>query len=563
VTPREASVVAAWFLTPTERGNAATAIDRRRGAGAPAHTDGNEVRVLIHGADYFARLLAELHQAPAGSWIHFTDWRGDPDERLDGRPGSEIARVLARLAGRGVAVRGLVWRSHADQAHFSEEENLHLVETVNEAGGEVLLDERVRRDGSHHQKLFVIRHPDEPARDVAFVGGIDLCHGRRDGAGHDGDEQVIELDARYGPRPAWHDLQLEVRGPAVGDLAFTFRERWEDPTPLDHRNPWRMVLKRAAHEPRRPDPLPPMPDDPSPAGRHAVQVLRTYPAKRPAVPFAPDGERSIARAYLKAFHRARRLVYVEDQYLWSGAAARSLADRLRAEPGLHLVAVVPRYPDQDGRLSGPPYRIGQQRALEVLRAAGGDRVTVLDLEAPSGWPIYVHAKVCVIDDVWASVGSDNFNRRSWSSDTEVACAVQDTRVEDRAGSAPRDAFALRLRRELVGEHVGLDPDDVPDDHDALWDLMASRATALDEWYTAGSRPRGRRHVPRPKAPLKGTSVRWRRRSGAWQGAAGVERPPGRLRRLDPPTLTRLQALWAPRVYDLFDPDGTIGRDDRI
>src|SRR5215207_7918991 len=163
---------------------------------------------------------------------------------------------------------------------------MHLVETVNEGGGEVLLDERVRRDGSHHQKLFVIRHPDAPDRDVAFVGGIDLCHGRRDDERHEGDEQAIDLDPRYGPRPPCHDVQLEIHGPAVGDLAWTFRERWEDPTPVDHRNPFRARLRRLAREPQRPDPLPPMPDAPGPAGRHAVQVLRTYPAKRPPLPYA-------------------------------------------------------------------------------------------------------------------------------------------------------------------------------------------------------------------------------------------------------------------------------------
>ena len=215
----------AWFLSPDERGNPATQIDRRRG-GDVAYTDRNDIRVLIHGADYFARLLAVLDGLQPGGSIHFTDWRGDPDERLAG-PGTEIARVLARLAADGVMVRGLVWRSHADQAHFSEQENLHLVETVNKAGGEVLLDERVRRDGSHHQKFFVVRHPDAPDDDVAFVGGIDLCHGRRDDEAHDGDPQEIDLDSRYGPRPPWHDIQLEVRGPAVADLAWTFRERWE------------------------------------------------------------------------------------------------------------------------------------------------------------------------------------------------------------------------------------------------------------------------------------------------------------------------------------------------
>ena len=106
-----------WFLTADERGNPATDIDARRGD-ALAHTRGNDVRVLVHGAEYYARLLEALDRTQRGDWIHFTDWRGDPDERLGGA-GSEIARVLARLAARGVHVRGLVWRSHADQAHFN------------------------------------------------------------------------------------------------------------------------------------------------------------------------------------------------------------------------------------------------------------------------------------------------------------------------------------------------------------------------------------------------------------------------------------------------------------
>jgi phosphatidylserine/phosphatidylglycerophosphate/cardiolipin synthase-like enzyme len=505
-----------WFLTPDERGNPTTEIDRRRGGGS-AFTEGNHVEVLVHGADYFRRLHAALSELQAGDWVHFTDWRGDPDERLDG-PGTEVARVLADLATRGVHVRGLVWRSHTDRAHFSEEENLHLVETVNEAGGEVLLDERVRRDGSHHQKLFVLRHPERPNDDVAFVGGIDLCHGRRDDARHEGDEQAIELDERYGPRPAWHDVQLEVRGPAVGDLAWTFRERWEDPTPLDHRNPWRAHIARIAREPRRPDPIPPMPTDPAPAGRHSLQVLRTYPAKRPRHAFAPEGERSIARAYLKAFERARRLIYVEDQYLWSGAAASHLADRLQSEPGLHLVAVVPRYPDQDGKLAGPPYRIGQQRAIETLRGAAGDRVSFFDLEAPSGWPIYVHSKVCVIDDVWMIVGSDNLNLRSWTNDSEVSCAVID---DDRDGREPNDPGGhgdgarvlaretrLRLWREHLDRAEGDDEDLV--DGVAGISVLHRSAEQLERWRLGdgkGPRPAGRLRPHRP-GPVRWWASWW-------------------------------------------------------
>ena len=497
--------VADWFLTAAERGNPATRIDSRRGDGL-AYSEGNEVRVLVHGTEYFSRLLFALNALRRGDWVHFTDWRGDPDERLAG-PGTEIARVLAALAARGVHVRGLVWRSHTDQAHFSEQENLHLVETVNEAGGEVLLDERVRRDGSHHQKLFVARHPESPDDDVAFVGGIDLCHGRRDDARHLGDEQVIDLDPRYGSRPAWHDVQLEVRGPAVGDLAWTFRERWEDPVPLDHRNPWRAVMRRLAREPRRPDPLPPAPADPCPVGHHAVQVLRTYPAKRPPHEFAPGGERSIARAYIKAFGRARRLIYVEDQYLWSGVAAGALVERVQAEPGLHFVAVVPRYPDRDGRLSGPPYRIGQQDAMERLREVGGPRVLFFDLEAPSGWPIYVHSKVCVIDDVWMIIGSDNLNIRSWTNDTELSCAVIDEQRDEREPVDPGGhgdgarVLARETRLRLWREHLGRDDGDDADlvDGVAAIELLRQSASDLDRWFEhpEGARPPGRLRHHRP------------------------------------------------------------------
>src|SRR5205814_9475773 len=70
-------------------------------------------------------------------------------------------------------------------------------------------------------------------------------------------------------------------------------------------------------------------------------------------------------------------------------------------------------------------RRGRATALTALRAAGGNRVAGYSPENAAGTPIYVHAKVCVIDDTWAIVGSDNFNRRSWTHDSELSCAVID------------------------------------------------------------------------------------------------------------------------------------------
>ena len=65
-------------------------------------------------------------------------------------------------------------------------------------------------------------------------------HGRRDDVKHQGDRQPVEMARAYGPTPAWHDVQMAIHGPAVHDVETTFRERWEDSTPLTL-NPGRIV----------------------------------------------------------------------------------------------------------------------------------------------------------------------------------------------------------------------------------------------------------------------------------------------------------------------------------
>ncbi len=519
-----------WFLSRAERGNLAT--DVHAGAsGLPAWSEGNLVRPLVHGATYFARLHEELTALQAGDRVWFTDWRGDADERL--LPGGpSIGDVLAGLARAGVEVRGLVWRSHGERisAPISGRSNELLSRQINDAGGEVLLDQRVRVFGSHHQKLFVIRRRDDPSRDVAFVGGIDLSHSRRDDAEHTGDPQAVTMDSRYGKRPPWHDATLELRGPVVADVLAVFAERWNDPHPLDRRTPYRMLLQRLARMPRHPEPLPATAPPPPPAGPHAVQLLRTYGVKRPPFPFAPEGERSIARGYAKAFARARSLIYIEDQYLWSPEVAAGITAALERNPDLNVIAVVPRYPDSDGSLGGPPKRIGQLRALRKLLDAAPGRVGVFDLENGAGTPIYVHAKICIIDDTWFTCGSDNFNRRSWTTDSELTCAVLDTGADPReqpGTDADRDAsgpLARRLRLQLWAEHLGLEEQDPRlGDPAAALDLWNAAAGALDHWHETGRRS---------------------------------PRPDGRIRRHSPEPVSRLQSLWADPVSRLvMDPDG--------
>ena len=487
------SDVTDWLLTASERGNPRTRVDGTHPDGR-AWSEGNLVRPLIHGATYFAELFERIEATRSGDLVLFTDWQGDADERLTGDPGSEIAEVLGRADQRGVDVRGLVWRSHNSAVGFTAGENLHLGRKLQERGVQAILDMRVRTGGSHHQKLVVLRHRDDPSRDIAYVGGIDLCHSRRDDAEHRGDPQAMDtLAHEYGATPPWHDIQAAITGPAVHDVETVFRERWEDPTTLS-RSPVIMLRDRLRGLQTSCDPLPEQAPPPPPVdgGSHVVQLLRTYPNLRHGrdYRFARGGERSVARGYTKAVSRAERLVYVEDQYLWGDHVGRLFTTALQAHPGLHVIAVLPLFPDVEG-FNRTAQSVGRRRAVGAMVRAAPDRVAVYGIENAAGTPIYVHAKACVVDDTWTTIGSDNLNRRSWTHDSELSAVVV-----DRAGD-----YGRSLRLALAGVHLGRRPDQLDDcvEPAGMFAAYAECAAALDAWHAGGqvgARPAGRlRRVP--------------------------------------------------------------------
>jgi len=540
VVAHDATELTGWLLTKSERGNPRTRLDAGH-PGEQAWSEGNLVRPLIHGATYFAELFERIEATRAGDLIFFTDWQGDADERLTGEPGSEVADVLARADERGVDVRGLVWRSHWEKIGFTAEENRRLGRDLQRRGAEALLDMRVRTGGSHHQKFVVIRHRDDPARDIAYVGGIDLCHSRRDDVDHLGDPQALSMAKEYGATPPWHDIQAAISGPAVHDVETVFRERWEDPTPLS-RNPVYFTQDRILGLDLSPDPLPAQ-TPPPPAvvdGTHVVQLLRTYPDLRHGrdYPFARGGERSVARGYAKALGRARRLVYVEDQYLWGHHVGGLLTTALRANPDLHVIAVVPLHPDLEGAFSRTPQLLGRRRAmLDMMRAAPG-RVAIYGIENHRGTPVYVHAKACIVDDTWATIGSDNFNRRSWTHDSELSAVVVDQAPGETGRSAGSGRYPRRLRLALAAEHLDrpFDPEVDPSDDAALLEVMADCVEPADMFAA----------YAQAAADLD-----------AWHaGGCRGPRPPGRLRPMRPPELGRLaRALALPPYLTLHDPDG--------
>jgi phosphatidylserine/phosphatidylglycerophosphate/cardiolipin synthase-like enzyme len=201
----------------------------------------------------------------------------------------------------------------------------------------------------------------------------------------------------------------------------------------------------------------------------------------------------------------------------------ALAQGLTDNSGLRVIVVIPRFPDQDGRLSLPPNLAGRAEAMRLLRRADGERVAVYGLENADRTPVYVHAKVCIVDDAWTTIGSDNFNRRSWTHDSELTCAVMDENP-DAADSGRRTAtFAARVRDALAAEHLGIPGGQAVPAGADLFEAFGQSASRLDQWHRNG-------------------------RMGS--------RPPGQLRSYPDLRLSRWTRIWSAVPYRLiYDPDG--------
>ena len=218
----------------------------------------------------------------------------------------------------------------------------------------------------------------------------------------------------------------------------------------------------------------------------------------------------MARGYTKAVEQARTLVYVEDQYLWGNQVGGVFTEALRAHPDLHVIAVVPLHPDVGG-VNRLAQLEGRRRAMTAMEQAAPGRVAVYGIENDAGTPIYVHAKTCMVDDTWATIGSDNFNRRSWTHDSELSAVGRRHRRRLRpppAADAGRRAPRPRPRTTRWTTAPTRSP----------CSRRTPRAPPRSTPGTTGAgaargRPVGCGGCARPSSA--GSRGRWRRRSTCW------------------------------------------------
>jgi phosphatidylserine/phosphatidylglycerophosphate/cardiolipin synthase-like enzyme len=378
-------------------------------AGDPPPRPGNRLDVLIDGWQALPA-MAEAMLA-ARSHVHVTGWHLEAHfELVRGERPVVLGALLAELAQR-VDVRVMVWAGAPVPAfHPTRKEVAEGVRRlVRDTRIDCRTDPREHPFHCHHEKTIVI--DDE----VAFVGGIDMT-------GFGGDRfDLGEHPARR--RLGWHDAGTRLRGPAVTDVAEHFAMRWHE-----------VAGERLA-----------VGAPPAAAGPSTVQVVRTV--AEDMYDSVPRGDFRILESYLRALRSARELIYLENQFLWSPEIVDVLAAKLHDPPSdaFRLVVVLPRRAN-----NGQDDTRGQLGRL-VAADDGNDRLLAATLRSRSAKradPLYVHAKVAIVDDRWLTVGSANLNAHSLLNDTEMNVVTDDA------------ALARDTRERLWAEHLELAPEEV-------------------------------------------------------------------------------------------------------
>ena len=390
-----------------------------------------------------------------------------------------VVDVLGFAAGRGVDVRVLLWDPYDPRGSVHMVNNPTEQQRLLQARGVKCQLDKASRSLLHvaqalHQKCSTVD------RLIAFVGGVDLTvqyggdFDRWDTPSHPFDARARATDLGPAPHP-WHDAHLLLTGAPVRDVERNIRERWAETAypwwhrftpPLAHLG--RMYLsgerysgQRALREEEHGKP--PQGAGPEVAGASArVQVVRTIPAL--TYRFAPAGIYGVAQAYTLAARRAQRFIYLESQYLWLesfvGVDVRRIGWRSHhmralltelaaaAERGVAIAVVLPDHPNCGRMFTDDSIAWLRQHAPHA-DAAGRLHFFTLATSAPHPdrghmryRPIYVHAKVGIVDDRWATIGSANLNSRGMSHDVELNVAALD--VE----------FSRGLRLMLWAEHAG-------------------------------------------------------------------------------------------------------------
>ena len=298
-----------------------------------------------------------------------------------------------------------------------------------------------------HAKVMIIDDRE------AFLIGSPFVNGYWDDSAHLPDDARRPM-RELGGRPL-HDLSVRLEGSIVTELQSEFETLWS--CGADEVSPPTETSRPAA----------------PPAVGGSARVRLTTPRRLTANP--RDARAEILPAMLRGIGSAGELLYIEHQYMSSRRVVRALTDALARHPQLEVIALVNQNPDvtayrgwQNQRLAESGLGAHPRFGLFALWSSGvTDGVIALN-------QVFVHSKVIVADDRWATFGSaniDGVSLHSYGADFRSALGERifrnvrnvDLNVELRADDDAIAGSITELRTKLWREHLGELPESRPRD----------------------------------------------------------------------------------------------------
>jgi cardiolipin synthase A/B len=330
--------------------------------GFPA-TCGNRVAVLTDACVKYPRLIAMLKTAQTSIDCEYFIFRNDDI-------GREIISVLKERARAGVRVRFIVDGYGSFGFGFSAFREMHAAGIQARYFAPLITTfSFFKANFRDHRKIVVVDGK------VAFTGGINI-----------GNEYLGK--SKIGP---WRDTSIEIRGPAVAQLATLFEDAWRRTTSIAS------AVGIDTPQPPSPDALAPMDIGvrDGEAGDECINVIPSGPT---------TDWYAIHEIYLALIHGAKRSIYIESPYFIPDA---SILDGLvnAALRGVDVKIIAPRHTDN------PMLRwVAVTYLGEVVRAGGHA------YEYPLG---FLHKKIVIADNEVATMGTCNIDIRSFLLDFEV------------------------------------------------------------------------------------------------------------------------------------------------
>ena len=429
----------------------------------------DRARVIIDAADYFSAMQAAMLEARYRilmiGWdfdtrIHLAEgrhwWQRGWKDKYPARLGGFIAWLVRHRPT--LEIRILKWSFGVFKFPMRGSMWWDLLRWARHRRIDFKFDNAHPVGCSHHQKIVVLDSS------LAVCGGIDMTSQRWDTREH-AEQEPSRRTPNGRPYGPWHDATMMMEGEVAEALSDLGRDRWI----------------RAGGKPLLPIKRPDKslwPDGLETTFENVeVGIARTRAAHR-------NWEKvdEIEHLFLDHIKRAKRFIYAESQYFASRAVGEAIVARLQEDDPPEFVIVHPAH--ADGWL--------EQQAMDHARAELVRCIGEADTKGRfSIWcpysgvtPIYVHAKIMVVDDEIFHIGSANLNNRSLGLDSECDIFVDSTRAGNgHAGDAIR-----AVRHSLLAEHCGLDESEIGE----LLARHGSMAALIDHSIT----PEGGRNLMR-------------------------------------------------------------------